>query len=386
MLIFPPIASANAIPDGSIIKTANNPDVYIVKYNNGKQFRRLILNPQVFKSYGHLKWENIKVVTVEEMNSYKISNIVRVESDTKVYALAPNGDSGSKSWLNVSGTDFVAVGGDWDSVYIINSIDASNYNIATDLITQAQVKTFLNSNTLPSIASSPSPAPSVATTPTPTPTSSETWAEQEARDFAYADAKGWTSITSTNSLGEKRYYRKEGSQWVRKNSEAEIQQPYVTPPTLNQLTRLIRMCSSAPEMQAICDTPEYMPGYYSNLIFRTAIDELVVKYETIISNQQKQSISTDVLPPIQLSTSVFNSTLPAYTPPPTYYIPPPTYSPPSTNRIDFVRDPRTGLIYSSSNGTNYFYDLNGRLDHANSPFGTTQINYDLNGNLDSISY
>ena len=54
----------------------------------------------------------------------------------------------------------------------------------------------------------------------------ETWEQKEARDSAYADTKGWTSFTSTNALGEKRYYRKEGDLWVRKNSEAEAQETY----------------------------------------------------------------------------------------------------------------------------------------------------------------
>ena len=66
----------------------------------------------------------------------------------------------------------------------------------------------------------------------------ETWEKQEARDFAYADTKGWTSITSTNALGEKRYYRKEGNQWVRKNSEAEAQVQYS--PALSQFNACVK--------------------------------------------------------------------------------------------------------------------------------------------------
>jgi len=61
------------------------------------------------------------------------------------------------------------------------------------------------------------------------PVAIETWAQQEVRDFAYADAREWASLTSTNSLGEKRYYRKEGNQWVRKNSENEATTKYTDP-------------------------------------------------------------------------------------------------------------------------------------------------------------
>lgn len=50
----------------------------------------------------------------------------------------------------------------------------------------------------------------------------ETWQELEAKDFVSADVKGWTTQIITNASGEKRYYRKEGTQWVRVNSEADF--------------------------------------------------------------------------------------------------------------------------------------------------------------------
>lgn len=242
------------------------------------------------------------------------------------------------------------------------------------------------------IVSAPKPTPLPPTSNnnslSPTPPPVENWLDLESKYFTEANQKGWVNLIITNSLGEKRYYRKEGSLWVQKNSEAEIQQPYVAPPTLSQLTRLIRMCSSDPEVQAICDKPAFMPGYYSNLAFRTAIDSQVLRWETIVANQRGQVISTTILPPLQLPSYVFSTPPPVYTPPPTYNIniPPTTYSPPSTGRIEFLRDPRTNRIYSSSNGANYFYDLNGRLDHVIGPNSTAQINYDLNGNIDSINY
>lgn len=58
-------------------------------------------------------------------------------------------------------------------------------------------------------------------------TTIETWEQLEAKYFSSADLKGWISLIITNSLGEKRYYRKENNQWVRKNSEFEASQPYI---------------------------------------------------------------------------------------------------------------------------------------------------------------
>lgn len=117
-------ASASTIPEGAIVKTAYNPDVYIIKYNAGKQYKRLVLNPLVFKSYGHLKWENLLTISQAEMDSFVTSDLVRVDGTSDVYQLFPRGDVGQKYAL----TSFV--GYDMDSVYTINATDFNNYTLA----------------------------------------------------------------------------------------------------------------------------------------------------------------------------------------------------------------------------------------------------------------
>ena len=59
----------------------------------------------------------------------------------------------------------------------------------------------------------------------------ETWEQIEIRDFAYASANGWTSLVSTNSLGEKRYYYFLNSRiiggvgkWKQAKNEAEMKE------------------------------------------------------------------------------------------------------------------------------------------------------------------
>ena len=125
--LAPMMASAATIVDGDVIKTADNFDVYIVKFVGAKKFKRLVLNPQVFESYGHLKWENIKIVSQAEMDVHTTSELVRADGDTKVYKLTPNGDMGSRTWIQTAEA-FVAAGYDWDSVYTINSVDRDNYS------------------------------------------------------------------------------------------------------------------------------------------------------------------------------------------------------------------------------------------------------------------
>lgn len=107
------------LEDGDIVKTPDNPDVYIIKVRNGKLFRRLILSPHVFESYGHLKWGDIKTIGQDEMDYYSISSLVRETYDTVVYELTPDGDIGRRQ--------IYAGAYDEDEVYEINATDRDSY-------------------------------------------------------------------------------------------------------------------------------------------------------------------------------------------------------------------------------------------------------------------
>lgn len=116
------VVYAPILNEGDIVKTPDNPDVYIIKYKNGKQYKRLILSPSVFDSYGHLKWENLKITISEQLDAYNTSNLVQVAGDKFVYLLAPYGDEGEKTVLD-TGAAY-----DYDSVYEINAVDRDSYN------------------------------------------------------------------------------------------------------------------------------------------------------------------------------------------------------------------------------------------------------------------
>ncbi|MFA5391923.1 MAG: hypothetical protein WC331_10940, partial [Candidatus Omnitrophota bacterium] len=131
--LAPMSAMAATIVEGDTIKTADNPDVYIAKYVGAKKFKRLILNPQVFNSYGHLSWSKIKTVTQAEMDVFTTSDLVRALGDSKVYKLIPNGDVGTKQWVNMTAEAFTAAGYDWDSIYVINNTDRDNYTAGSDI-------------------------------------------------------------------------------------------------------------------------------------------------------------------------------------------------------------------------------------------------------------
>ncbi|MFA7171775.1 MAG: hypothetical protein WC180_07340, partial [Candidatus Paceibacterota bacterium] len=103
-----PLSASAEILDGALISSnATNSDgtptyasldTYIVKIVGTKKFKRLVLNPTIFNSYGHLNWSDIQEVDQSVLDEYETSSLARVDGDSKVYALTPNDDAGSKSW------------------------------------------------------------------------------------------------------------------------------------------------------------------------------------------------------------------------------------------------------------------------------------------------
>ena len=139
-LFFPLKTIAIEIVDGDLIRATNTLDVYIVKIvdpssSSGqvKKFKRLILSPEIFNKYGHLKWENIKDISQTILDEYKVSDLVRAVGDEKVYKLYPDADTGTKRWVKTA-DDFLDLGYDWDAIYTINSFERDYYIPGEDLI------------------------------------------------------------------------------------------------------------------------------------------------------------------------------------------------------------------------------------------------------------
>ncbi|MCK4891268.1 MAG: hypothetical protein KAS78_01235 [Candidatus Pacebacteria bacterium] len=163
MMAFSTVVAAEAITDGALIKsdatntdgtpTLKSLDVYIVKVVGEKKFKRLMLNPTVFESYEHLSWGDIQTVSQAVMDEYTTSSLVRVDTDLdeKVYAMAPDGDIGSKSWVNLTSDQFLTeAGSDADSIYTINATDGGNYTAVGDITVVTELTTFYaDGKTLP---------------------------------------------------------------------------------------------------------------------------------------------------------------------------------------------------------------------------------------------
>ncbi len=118
------------VPEGAIIQAYGDVDVYIVKYAGNKKFKRLVLSPSVFRSYGHLKWENLIKVDKGTLDSFMTSSLVRSANSGKTYLLIPNGDSGERRLIG-SMPIFYRMGYDIDSVYEINGTDEYSYSYSS---------------------------------------------------------------------------------------------------------------------------------------------------------------------------------------------------------------------------------------------------------------
>jgi len=160
LFAFP--VNASEISDGAIVKTDVSPDIYIVKYSGGKVYKRLVLNPKVFESYQHLKWENVIVISQDYIDSFSTSDLVKVDGANDIYQLVPNGDMGDKHLI----TD--TSGYDLNSVYIINDTDFNNYALA-ESIAETEEPEQEPTITQPSTEETVTP---IETTPEPQPTPS----------------------------------------------------------------------------------------------------------------------------------------------------------------------------------------------------------------------
>lgn len=125
------------VPEGALIRATGDIDVYIVKYMGPKRYKRLILNPDIFNQYKHLRWQDIRDVSPQVRDTFTASNLVRSVGDQRVWALTPVGDTGIKSWVKTAET-FNLSGYDWESVYEINAFERDAYTTgaAVDFGTQ----------------------------------------------------------------------------------------------------------------------------------------------------------------------------------------------------------------------------------------------------------
>ncbi|MFZ2190464.1 MAG: hypothetical protein WA057_06120 [Candidatus Magasanikiibacteriota bacterium] len=120
----------------TLIKTANNPKVYLVDNNR----RVHIPNEQVFEAGGY-KWNEIKIVSEVEMKKIPDTALIKSPVDAKVYLVK----NGNKQWIPNENT-FLDAGLKWDDIVLISQAQVNFYNESTFVnneiknVTQPEIK------------------------------------------------------------------------------------------------------------------------------------------------------------------------------------------------------------------------------------------------------
>ena len=137
--VQPSHAQLQDIQDQDLIQLQGLHDVYIVKRINNKAFKRLILNPTIFNAYPHLNWNNVKTVNQETFHALTTSDLITPNNNQDIYRLFPSGDMGVKAKIELTQEQFRTAGGDYDSIYTVNTTEYSEMSYPSiDPITTIQ--------------------------------------------------------------------------------------------------------------------------------------------------------------------------------------------------------------------------------------------------------
>lgn len=146
------------LKDGDVVSAggSTDPDVYIV---NSYGYKRLFLNPVIFKFYGHLggfsKVKNIVSVTRDMFPTSGLFRNCEI-NDPKVYGVEVTGeDTGTLHWVNTTGAQAVADDPEFfKKVFCINNNEFAWYKKGTNYTSVNQIPLYSRKS-----ASSPSMSP-----------------------------------------------------------------------------------------------------------------------------------------------------------------------------------------------------------------------------------
>ncbi|MBI2063190.1 MAG: peptidoglycan-binding protein [Candidatus Yanofskybacteria bacterium] len=177
------------LKEGDLISAifSDDPDVYII---NEHGFKRLFLNPEIFKFYAHLGgFTNVKLVTADVRDAFSTVGLFRncEQNDPKVYGFeSEDEDEGKIRWVNTSGEEAVVDDPDFfKKVFCINDREFKWYKRGEELKSVKEVPQYHRGVStgssqatsavpavpaIPAIPASPS-QPLVSPTATPTPAS-----------------------------------------------------------------------------------------------------------------------------------------------------------------------------------------------------------------------
>ncbi|MFH1030481.1 MAG: hypothetical protein V1770_04445 [bacterium] len=118
-------------PDLKLVKTENNPTVYYI--NSKKGIKKAHPSAQVFLDYGN-KWEDIRTISEKNLSTYKDALLVKAYNEPAVYKLENNIRKVISSTI-----EFENIGYKWEDIIEISQLDLESYNLSSEKIQAANV-------------------------------------------------------------------------------------------------------------------------------------------------------------------------------------------------------------------------------------------------------
>lgn len=125
----------NSYPDVRLVKTSDNPEVYFLDLT--KNLKKAHPSPEVFLAYGN-KWEDIRIINEKDLAFYKDAKLVKTKNTPAVYVL-----EGNNRRLIPSSYVFESLGYKWEEIIEISNIDLNSYALAS-AVTEPKIKSSSN--------------------------------------------------------------------------------------------------------------------------------------------------------------------------------------------------------------------------------------------------
>ncbi len=106
------------LQNGDIIQYKN--DIFVIK----NEFIKKIPSPDVFNSYGHLRWEDVQEIDTFNIKKYKQSTLVKTLNSSRVFEIDKNG---VLHWLDISPSQFEKSNRKWNQIFIVNDYEINQY-------------------------------------------------------------------------------------------------------------------------------------------------------------------------------------------------------------------------------------------------------------------
>lgn len=114
-----------------LVKEEGSPELYLVKLDRGKLFKRVVVDNKVIDFYGHINLNTVQIVPAGGLEEYILTNWIRGKDKTKVYQVNLDG---AKQWYNMSFEEFETRGGSDEAIFTVNDAEVDSYPDGPDIL------------------------------------------------------------------------------------------------------------------------------------------------------------------------------------------------------------------------------------------------------------